>query len=99
MLHTSSWSRVLSRADVSGLDGLRVAQLLAAGAAVIRRPTLDGVLAWCDRERLGWLVLEVTGDEGTFDVWILANEDDGVVFDAGCPTPNGIAISQTVASE
>ena len=93
--------RVLSRAGVAALDDLERRQLIAAGKECLgeRGETLDAVLAWCDREQLGWMILDLALPGGErFDLWLLGSED-GVAFEAGSATPSGLGVSQDQVSD
>ena len=89
--------RVNSRAEVSELTGLEQRQLLAAARVLLGARDLESLLAWSDRELLGWLVVRIDDEDGApqCDAWLLASGDDGLLFEPGAASHLGIAMSQT----
>lgn len=89
--------RVNSRSEISELTELELRQLLAAGRVLLGTRDLEALLAWSDRELLGWLVVRIEDAEGAphCDAWLLASGDDGLLFEHGATTHLGIAVSQT----
>lgn len=86
---------LLSRADVQALPPRQRKQFVAAAAEVVGRRTLAAALAWSDEQLLGWYLLEIEGGGRSLDLWILANGDDGAVFERGEIEPCGIAVAQS----
>lgn len=100
-LKTRHVLRLLSRADVASLTPAQRAQLVAAGPVVLgRAKTLDDILAWSDKEQLGWTLIALERDGGrVMDVWMLSNLDDGAVFEADSADYLGIGVSQTSVND
>ena len=89
--------RVNSRGEVHALTELERSQLLSAGRVLLGARDLESLLAWSDRELLGWLVVRIDDEGGApqCDVWLLASGDDGLLFEHGAASHLGIALSQT----
>ena len=89
--------RVNSRAEVSELSELERSQLLSAGRVLLGARDLESLLAWSDRELLGWLLVRVDDEDGApqCDAWLLASGDEGLLFEPGVASHLGIAMSQT----
>ncbi len=88
--------RVNSRSDVASLTAVEQRQLVEAGRVVVGAADLERLLTWCDLEKLGWLHVLIE-DEGavSYELWLLANGDEGLVFARGSEQHCGIALSQT----
>ncbi len=90
-----------SRQAIAALSAVERAQLQSAGHAVIRANTLDEVIGWSDDERLGWIKLGFDSPRGqrVFEAWLLANGDDGVVFEPGALKHLDTGISQSLVCD
>lgn len=73
------------------------AQLQAAGRTLLGARDFASLLAWSDREGIGWYQLVVEDRRGapTWDIWLLTSGDDGVIFTHGAPDHLGLIVSQT----
>ncbi len=89
--------RVNSRDEAHTLPALARTQLQSAGRTLLGARELETLLAWSDREGIGWYQLVVEDDRGapTFEVWLLTSGDDGVMFTPGAPDHLGLIVSQT----
>lgn len=93
--------RVNSARDVAQLSVTEQQQLTSAGAATLNVGSLEAVIAWCDREQLGWHKLRFESPPGVtvWEAWLLANGDDGVFFEPGASRHCGLGVSQTVVDD
>lgn len=89
--------RVNSRHEANALPPVARAQLLSAGRTLLGARDFASLLAWSEREGIGWyhLVVEDSRTEATWDVWLLTSGDDGVIFTEGAPEHLGLIVSQT----
>lgn len=89
--------RVNSRHEANALPPIARAQLLCAGRCLLGARDFASLLAWSDREGIGWyqLVIEDSRGAPTWDLWLLTSGDDGVIFTHAAPTHLGLIVSQT----
>lgn len=100
-MKTTFLKRLTSRQEVATLSEVERLQLTSAGRAVLRATTLDEVVSWCDDELLGWIKVGFDSPRGQriFEAWLLANGDNGVIFEPGAPKHLGIGIAHSVVSD
>lgn len=89
--------RVNSRHEANALPPIARAQLLSAGRSLLGARDFASLLAWSEREGIGWYQLVIEDGRGapTWDIWVLTSGDDGVIFTHGAPDHLGLIISQT----
>lgn len=89
--------RVNSRHEANALPPLARAQLQAAGRTLLGARDFASLLAWSEREGIGWyqLVIEDTRGAPAWDLWLLTSGDDGVIFTHGATEHLGIIVSQS----
>lgn len=90
-----------SRQQLAALSDVERLQLTAAGEAVLRATTLEELVSWCDDELLGWIKVGFDSPRGQriFEAWLLANGDNGVIFEPGAPMHLGIGIAHSVVAD
>lgn len=89
------------RRELWALSDVERLQLESAGHAVLRATTLQEVAEWCDDELLGWIKVGFDSPRGqrVFEAWLLANGDNGVIFERGAPLHLGIGVSRSVVAD
>jgi hypothetical protein len=91
---------VSSRADVTKLEKVERAQLVAAARALCGKLGLPALLAQCDAWASGLELVTVSDASGPrFDAWLTSAAEDGVFFEHGKTKPSGLAISQGGVSD
>lgn len=90
-----------SREQLAALSEVERLQLTAAGEAVLRATTLEELVSWCDDELLGWIKVGFDSPRGQriFEAWLLANGDNGVIFEPGAPMHLGIGVAHSVVAD
>jgi len=90
-----------SRQQLAALSEVERLQLTAAGEAVLRATTLEELVSWCDDELLGWIKVGFDSPRGQriFEAWLLANGDNGVIFEPGAPMHLGIGVAHSVVAD
>lgn len=89
--------RVNSRAEANALPPIARVQLQAAGRTLLGARDFTSLMAWSDREGIGWyqLVIEDARGAPTWEVWLLTSGDDGVIFTHGASDHLGLILSQS----
>lgn len=89
--------RVNSRHEANALPPIARAQLQAAGRTLLGARDFASLMAWSDREGIGWyqLIIEDARGGPTWEVWLLTSGDDGVIFTHGATDYLGLIISQS----
>lgn len=92
---------VSSRRELAELSDVERLQLQSAGEAVLRATTLEELASWSDDELLGWIKVGFDSPRGqrVFEAWLLANGDNGVIFERGAPMHLSIGISHSVVAD
>lgn len=100
-MKTTFLKRLTSRQEVAALTEVERLQLTSAGEAVLRASTLEELVSWCDDELLGWIKVGFDSPRGQriFEAWLLANGDNGVIFEPGAPMHLGIGVAHSVVSD
>ncbi|MER2563991.1 MAG: hypothetical protein ABTQ32_24890 [Myxococcaceae bacterium] len=89
--------RVNSRTEANALPPIARVQLQAAGRTLLGARDFTSLMAWSEREGIGWyqLVIEDARGAPTWEVWLLTSGDDGVIFTHGASDHLGLILSQS----